>query len=182
MQLFLILYHNKVRGVMFKKRKKVVYKSANTKEAKNEITNKIVALVICVIATTLSICFFIFTPLENVQLPQFYLSNFIWAIILFAILVTSGISLMLITNQGANKKLFIYFSLCCALMLTILIFSHIFHLLLVALFLSLLLLYFAFLAFHELRKTNLTAYYLFIPFVLFSIYNVVVYYFITMLN
>ena len=126
---------------MFKKRKKVVYKSPNTKEPKTEISNKIIALTICIIATVISICFFIFSPLQNVQLPQFYLDSLIWAIILFAILVTSGISLMLITNQGANKKLFIYFSLCGCLMLTTLLFSHIFYLLLVALFVSLFLLF-----------------------------------------
>ena len=167
---------------MFKKKKKVVYKSPNDEELKNELPLKLIIGIICAICIVLAIFGFLFFPLTNIILPAFYLDKYIWAIILAVILICSGVSLMMITNQGANKKLFYYFLICGLLVIINLLFSHILHFFIVSLFLSAFLLYFAFLTFHELHKTNLTAYYLFIPFCLFAIYNLIIYYFIVMLN
>ena len=169
---------------MFKKQKNVVYKSgAEEEEIKRDLSLKWVVMMLCTACIVLSVLMFMFFPLGNkVELPAFYLNTYVWICIFGIILITCGISLMLVTNQGANKKVFIYFLLCGLLVLGNLVCSHIFHLFYVSLFFSAVLLYVAFLLFHELRKTNFTAYYLFIPFVLFSVFNVIIYYFIAMLN
>lgn len=170
---------------MFKKKKKVVYKSPKKqlqKEEAKELPLKIYTLIISISTIILSIFAFILFPLINVELPPIYLNNIIWVIIFSAILITTTISLILVRNQGANKKLFVYFSICGLLTLFNLIFSHILNLFIISLFISAFLLYFSFICLHELRKTNLSAYALFFPFVLFSIYNLIIYYLIVMLN
>lgn len=167
---------------MFKRIKHIIYKSPNANELKKEYKAKIVIGVICFATIVAIILGFLFFPLDNVAIPSFYLNEIIWAIIFSIILTTGAISFMLITNQGANKKTFLYF-LICVLILTINFYlAHIFHLFYLCLFICAFLLYFAFLLLHELKKTNLTAYFLFVPFCIFSIYNVIIYYFLAMLN
>lgn len=169
---------------MFKKQKKVIYKSGTEEEIfKSELPLKWAVAISCAVCIALSVLIFLFFPFNNkVDLPAFYLKTYVWVCVFGVILITGGISLMFVTNQGANKKVFIYFLLCGLLVLGNLVCSHIFHLFYVSLFFSAVLLYVAFLLLHELRKTNFTAYYLFIPFTLFAVFNVVIYYFITMLN
>lgn len=169
---------------MFKKQKQVIYKSVGEEEIlKKELPFKIFVGVIFTVCLTLAILLYFMFPLYNkVSLPTFYLSTYVWVAIFACILIAGGVSLMILANQGANKKVFLYFLSCGILLVVNLICSHIFHLFYVSLFLSAILLYISFLTFHELRKTNFTAYYLFIPFVCFSIYNVIIYYFIAMLN
>lgn len=169
---------------MFKRQKQVVYKSVDGEEKlKKELPFKLLVGVSCAVCVAVAILLYLIFPLyDKMELPAFYLKTYVWVVIFACILVTGGISLMFVANQGANKKVFLYFLLCGILIVANLVCAHIFHLFFVSLFLSAILLYVAFLTFHELRKTNFTAYYLFIPFVCFSIYNVVIYYFIAMLN
>jgi len=167
---------------MFRRKKKVVYKSENINSLNSDFSAKMIAIILSAICIILCIGTFLYFPLSGINLPTFYVDNVIWIIFFSVILITSSIGLLLVTSQGANKKLFIYYFLCGLFLLLVLLFSHIFSLLLVSLFLSCILLYFAFLTFHELHKTNLTAYYLFIPFILFTIFNLIIYYFIVMLN
>ena len=167
---------------MFKKFKHIVYKSTNTKEIKSEARLKFVIGFFCAVLITAIVLAFLLFPLENVNLPTFYLNSLVWAGIFAFILITGCTSFTLITSQGANRKTFIYFFICICLLALNFCIAHIFHLFYVCLFVCAFLIYFAFLLLHEIRKTNLTAYYLFIPFCIFSIYNCTIYYFIAMLN
>lgn len=167
---------------MFKKKKKVVYKSQNNKYLLKDLSAKLVALIICAFSVAVCISLFLLFPYSGISLPSFYLTKYLWLAIFFIVLVLSCSSLMLVTNQGANKKVFLYFCICASLLLLVLIVGHICKLFYVALFISAFLLYYALLLWHELKKTNKIAYYFFISFVLFTTFNVLIYYFIAVMN
>lgn len=119
---------------------------------------------------------------QSLIMPIFFPSTLLViavTIICYALLM---VGLLLACRQGVNKKVYILYGLNAIFNILLLLFLMVFRQSIVGLFMSLLVFYFAFTLYNELKKVNITAKYMFMPYIFWTIFEVVCCYSVVMLN
>ena len=161
-------------------------KKKKAKTAPNEKITYVKSFVLCIALSLVFIGTAIAVILSANEMegtvPVFYPSTFVFVVVSVVCYVLVTVGLLLACKQGVNKKVYILYIINAVLSIALLTFLMIFGLKMVSLFLSLLVFYFAFTLMNELKKVNVTAFYMMLPYSLWTAFLVACAYALVMLN
>lgn len=168
------------------KSKKIKRKKAKIEPNKkiNYVRDFVLCIALSLIVVGVSVLIIILSDgwSESLVMPIFYPST-IWLIVITCIcyaLITVG--LVLACKQGVNKKVYILYALNAFFNILLLLCLMVFRQSMIGLFVSLFVFYFAFVLYNELKKVNKTVLYMFLPYTIWTVFEVVCCYAIVMMN
>ena len=161
-------------------------KKKKAKTAPNEKITYIKSFVLCIalslVFMAIAITIILLAKEMMWTVPVFYPSTLVFAVVSAVCYALVTIGLLLSCKQGVNKKVYILYVINAVLNIALLTFLMIFGLKIVSLFVSLFVFYFAFTLMNELKKVNLIAFYMMMPYALWTAFLVACAYALVMLN